>query len=137
MSESFLKLTALQCQFIPIDSMSTPLPNTPFPHCSYENPLITATSRSIIHDIYSLAGNFRAVDVPRPLAVLNTIFRLREQSGSQDWGNGSEVWFQGLRVWTEIGEITETESFGRYFIPVLFDQLLKCGATQMDTSVVS
>lgn len=83
---------------------------------SYENPLVTATSRSIIHDIYSLAGKFRAVDVPRPLAVLNTLFRLNHQSdlmGTHEWGDGSEPWFQGLRVWTEIGEITESESFGR------------------------
>lgn len=70
----------------------------------YENPFITATSRSVIADIYSLTRQLCYVDVPKPLAMLYTLFRLTPPEDS--------AWFQGLRVWTEIGDICESESFG-------------------------
>jgi len=74
----------------------------------YENPFITATSRSVISDIYSLARKLCYVDIPKPLAMLYILFRLKQPSPA---ATNSDPWFQGLRVWTEIGEICESESF--------------------------
>ena len=77
---------------------------------SYENPFITATSRSIISDIYALSRQFSSIDVPRPLAMLYTLLRLRPPDSANYASDG--VWFKALRVWNEIGEISESESFG-------------------------
>lgn len=77
----------------------------------YENPFITATSRSVISDIYSLARQLCYVDIPKPLAMLFILFRLKPPDKPRS-SAGGESWFQGLRVWTEIGEICESESFG-------------------------
>jgi len=74
----------------------------------YENPFITATSRSVISDIYSLARQLCHVDIPKPLAMLYILFRLKQPEPT---AAGNDPWFQGLRVWTEIGEICESESF--------------------------
>jgi len=76
----------------------------------YENPFITATSRSVISDIYSLARQLCYVDIPKPLAMLYILLRLKppDKPGTSA---SSDSWFQGLRVWTEIGEICESESF--------------------------
>ncbi|KAF5333587.1 hypothetical protein D9611_002747 [Ephemerocybe angulata] len=49
-----------------------------------------------------------AVHVPRPLAVLCTIFRVRSFHQLRD-----DPLFQALRVWTEIQDISESESFVR------------------------
>ena len=51
------------------------------------------------------------VDVPKPLAMLCILFRLKQPEPTTA---GSEPWFQGLRVWTEIGDVCESESFGEY-----------------------
>ncbi|EPQ58967.1 hypothetical protein GLOTRDRAFT_33026, partial [Gloeophyllum trabeum ATCC 11539] len=75
---------------------------------AYENPLLTATSRSVLCDIYSLTNRLSRLDVPRPIVVLYTLF------GKQHLLEGdaaSDSLFQALRVWTEVGEITESESF--------------------------
>lgn len=77
----------------------------------YENPFITATSRSVISDIYSLARQLCYVDVPKPLAMLYILLRLKPPDMPRT-SSGSDSWFQGLRVWTEIGDICESESFG-------------------------
>ncbi|KAF6761972.1 hypothetical protein DFP72DRAFT_877626 [Ephemerocybe angulata] len=73
---------------------------------SYENPFITASSRSVIGDIHRLSGQLSVVHVPRPLAVLCTIFRVRSFHQLRD-----DPLFQALRVWTEIQDISESESF--------------------------
>jgi hypothetical protein len=78
---------------------------------SYENPLLTATSRSVIADIHKLSRQLSKVDVPRPLAMFYTLFRLKppEHVGGQDV---YDPLFQALRVWTELGDMSESESFG-------------------------
>ncbi|KAK2465986.1 hypothetical protein APHAL10511_001627 [Amanita phalloides] len=73
---------------------------------SYENPLVTATSRSIISDIHRLARQLSSIDVPRPLAMIFTLFGLSIPNDELD-----EPLFQALRVWNEIGDICECESF--------------------------
>ncbi|KAF9462062.1 hypothetical protein BDZ94DRAFT_1298853, partial [Collybia nuda] len=77
------------------------------PNARYQNPILTATSRSVIADIHKLSRQLSAVDVPRPLAMLCTLFRLRLPQRLEN----SDPLFQGLRVWTEIGDICENESF--------------------------
>ncbi|KAF8165704.1 hypothetical protein B0H34DRAFT_690171 [Crassisporium funariophilum] len=71
----------------------------------YENPFITATSRSVISDIHRVSRQLSSVDVPRPLAVICTLFRLRPPSSAQS------SLFQAMRVWTDVGDICENESF--------------------------
>jgi len=77
------------------------------PNAVYENPFITATSRSIIADIHQLSRQLSSIDVPRPLAMLCTLLRLKmpEQLSNPD------PLFHGVRVWTDIGDICESESF--------------------------
>ncbi|EGN92053.1 hypothetical protein SERLA73DRAFT_79932 [Serpula lacrymans var. lacrymans S7.3] len=83
---------------------------SPFSHVLvYENPFITATSRSIISDIYALSRQFSTVDVPRPLAMLYTLLRLRLPNMDNVSGDG--VWFHAIKVWNEVGEVSESESF--------------------------
>jgi len=77
----------------------------------YENPFITATSRSVISDIYALARQLCYVDIPKPLAMLYILFRFKQPGATSSASASSDPWFQGLRVWTEIGEICESESF--------------------------
>jgi hypothetical protein len=77
----------------------------------YENPFITATSRSVISDIYALARQLCYVDIPKPLAMLYILFRFKQPEAASSASTSSDPWFQGLRVWTEIGEICESESF--------------------------
>jgi len=78
------------------------------PNAIYENPFITATSRSVIGDIHRLSRQLSAVDVPRPLAMLCTLFRLHPP-------RSNDPLFQGLRVWTDILDICENESFGALY----------------------
>lgn len=47
-----------------------------------------------------------AVHVPRPLALLSTLLRLRPLDQLLD-----DPLFQALRVWTEIADVSESESF--------------------------
>jgi len=76
----------------------------------YENPFITATSRSVISDIYALARKLCYIDIPKPLAMLYILFRFQPPEATSATTTNN-LWFQGLRVWTEIGEICESESF--------------------------
>lgn len=73
---------------------------------SYENPFITATSREIIADISSLTRQLSEFDIPKPIAMLHTLFRLRRSEKLR------EPWFRALEVWTEVDEILESDSFG-------------------------
>jgi len=82
-----------------------------YPTFRYENPFITATSRSVISDIYALARQLCYVDIPKPLAMLYILFRLKQPEPTSRTTASNDPWFQGLRVWTEIGEICESESF--------------------------
>ena len=84
---------------------------------SYENPFLTATSRSIIADMFQLSRQLSTVDIPRPLAVIYTLFRL---SPPERLNNPL---FRALRVWTDIGDISESESFGKFF-SIQFDCIL-------------
>ncbi|KIJ14523.1 hypothetical protein PAXINDRAFT_12622 [Paxillus involutus ATCC 200175] len=72
----------------------------------YENPLVTATSRSIISDIHALVRLCCAVDVPKPSSILHAIRRRRPLNNPD-----GEPWFRALRVWSEVDDISETESF--------------------------
>ncbi|KAF8716419.1 hypothetical protein AX14_012361 [Amanita brunnescens Koide BX004] len=72
----------------------------------YENPFVTATSRSVISDIHRLARQLSSIDMPRPLAMVFTLFGLPPPKGDTN-----ECLFQALRVWNEIGDICECESF--------------------------
>ncbi|TFK25981.1 hypothetical protein FA15DRAFT_667978 [Coprinopsis marcescibilis] len=75
-------------------------------HAGYENPFVTASSRSVIGDIHRLSRRMSTIDVPRPLAVLCTLFRLQSLEDMLD-----NPLFQAIRVWTDVCDISESESF--------------------------
>jgi len=104
--------------FFPSVSLPTVIHNAHSPSKSYENPFLTATSRSIITDIQRMSRQFSSVDVPRPLAMFCTLFRLE----IPDRARNAAPLFRALRIWTETGDISETESFGEasLFIPPHF-----------------
>ncbi|KAJ7462040.1 hypothetical protein FB451DRAFT_1043886 [Mycena latifolia] len=77
----------------------------------YENPVLTATSRSVITDIHQLSRQLSAIDVPRPIAMFCTLFRLQPPRAGFLARNLDDPLFQALRVWTEIGDLCENESF--------------------------
>ena len=52
------------------------------------------------------------IDVPRPANTFRAIV------GKYPMGDDNEPWFRFLRMWSEIDDISETESFGIY--PFLF-----------------
>lgn len=81
---------------------------------SYENPLITASSRQIIGDINVLSRQLRDLDVPRPLAMFKTLF---QPSPSQ--GEPNESWFRALHVWSEIDEIYDSETFDGHRLSII------------------
>lgn len=72
----------------------------------YENPLVTTTSRAMLADILRLSGQLTVVNVPRPLAVIYSFFRLRVPDHLHS------PWIHALRAWTDIDDISESESFG-------------------------
>ncbi|KAJ7055010.1 hypothetical protein C8F01DRAFT_994690 [Mycena amicta] len=78
---------------------------------AYENPVLTATSRSVIAEIHSLSRQLSAIDVPRPIALLCIIFRLQPPRTGFLARNINDPLFQALRVWADIGDICENESF--------------------------
>lgn len=71
----------------------------------YENPFITATSREVIMDCHNLTRYVSDIGVPRPRALLATLFGRR---GNQE----EENWFEALKCWSEIGDIAESEGWG-------------------------
>ena len=85
-------------------------------NATYENPFVTATSRGVIADIHSIAGQLARIDVPRPLAILYTLFGVSpEASGIYP------VLFRLLRIWSETGDVCESESFGEFFLQISRD----------------
>ncbi|KIY46474.1 hypothetical protein FISHEDRAFT_47240, partial [Fistulina hepatica ATCC 64428] len=72
----------------------------------YKNPLLTATSRSVITDIYTLSSKLRSVNMPRPIAALCTMLRLAPPGTHSE----SEL-FQIMCGWTDIGDVCDSESF--------------------------
>ncbi|KAH6914720.1 hypothetical protein BKA70DRAFT_1368607 [Coprinopsis sp. MPI-PUGE-AT-0042] len=72
----------------------------------YENPFITASTRTVIGDIHRLSRRMSSVDVPRPLAVISTLFRLRPLDTLLD-----NPLFHAIQVWTDVTDISESESF--------------------------
>lgn len=78
----------------------------------YENPLVTATSRKLIADIHTVAGQLARIDVPRPTAILYALFGV--ESDDPDLHR----WFGLLRAWSEAGDVSESESFGEH-LPVM------------------
>ncbi|KAF7335311.1 hypothetical protein MSAN_02341900 [Mycena sanguinolenta] len=69
------------------------------------------TSRSVITDIHHLSRQLSVIDVPRPIALVCTLFRLQPPRAGFLARNIDDPLFQALRVWTEIGDICENESF--------------------------
>lgn len=92
---------------------------------SYENPVLTATSRSVITEIHQLSRQLSVIDVPRPIAIICTLFRLQPPRAGFLARNIDDPLFQALRVWTEIGDICENESFGTFVRPQNIQALLK------------
>ncbi|KAH8834230.1 hypothetical protein DL96DRAFT_1579900 [Flagelloscypha sp. PMI_526] len=78
---------------------------------AYENPFLTATSRALIADIIRLSRHFSHVDIPRPLAVVYAILRLKQPKSY------SSPWLKAVKVWTEVGDISESDSFGTVASP--------------------
>ncbi|KIK53273.1 hypothetical protein GYMLUDRAFT_250530 [Collybiopsis luxurians FD-317 M1] len=71
----------------------------------YENPLVTTTSSSMLADVLRLSRQLSVINVPRPLAVIYSIFRLKPPDSL------SSPWIHALRAWTEVDDINENESF--------------------------
>jgi len=67
----------------------------------YENPLITATSRTLIADIYKATHQFQSPS--RPLAALSTLFNL------SPCASDSTI-HQAIRVWSDVIDIFDNES---------------------------
>ena len=82
------------------------------PNATYENPFVTATSKDTIGDVHALSRTLGSLDVPKPGAVLCTLFRL---SADHKW---RDAWFRGVRMWNEINDISECESFGEHPVAV-------------------
>lgn len=74
----------------------------------YENPILTATSRSVIADIHTLSNQLARLNIPKPLSVLFALF------GLERTGRWADPWFRAIRVWNEIGDVCESDSFGEY-----------------------
>ncbi|OJT05404.1 hypothetical protein TRAPUB_3845 [Trametes pubescens] len=74
-------------------------------HATYENPFITATSRDTISDVHALGHAISRLDVPKPWAVLSSLFRV---SADSRWGSS---WFRGLSMWNEVNNISECDTF--------------------------
>ncbi|KAF7302264.1 hypothetical protein MIND_00793500 [Mycena indigotica] len=58
-----------------------------------------------------MSRQLSAIDVPRPIALLCTLFRLQPPRTGFLARNFNDPLFQALRVWTDIGDICENESF--------------------------
>lgn len=81
------------------------------PNAVYENPFITATSKDTIGDVHALAKFLGQLNVPKPGAVLCTLFGL---SPEHRW---REAWFRGVSMWNEVNDVCECESFGASSFP--------------------
>ncbi|KAJ6536713.1 hypothetical protein DFH09DRAFT_1249800 [Mycena vulgaris] len=59
----------------------------------------------------ALSRQLSAIDIPRPIAMFCTLFRLQPPRAGFLARNFDDPLFQALRVWTEIGDLCENESF--------------------------
>lgn len=104
-------LTYQVCDFVYDNSPSTSFLDTAElfyeTRAVYENPLITATSRTLIADIHALVRQFSIVDIPKPSKIFSALLPrvFIKESVSSD------PWFRVLRIWSEIEELNESESF--------------------------
>ena len=73
---------------------------------TYENPVVTATSRSVIADIHALSGRLAQLDIPRPVALLQSLFGISRDGGLRD------SWFKAMSMWNEVTDVSESESYG-------------------------
>ncbi len=78
------------------------------PSATYENPIVTATSRAVIADIHTMASHLAQIDVPRPVAVLHALLGMKMEYA---W---RQPWFRALQVWSEVEDVCESESFGEF-----------------------
>ncbi|KAG1838057.1 hypothetical protein C8R48DRAFT_742988 [Suillus tomentosus] len=104
-------LTYQVCDFVYDNSPSTSFLDTAElfyeTRAGYENPLITATSRTLIADIHALVRQFSIVDIPKPSKIFSALLPrvfIKESVNS-------DPWFRVLRIWSEIEEFNESESF--------------------------
>ncbi|KAI9467123.1 hypothetical protein BJY52DRAFT_1079460, partial [Lactarius psammicola] len=72
---------------------------------SYENPVITATSRDAIGDVHSLSQQLAELDAPKPTSLLRSLCGWAHSPAER------ESWFQISRMWTEVDDVCENESF--------------------------
>ncbi|KZT67694.1 hypothetical protein DAEQUDRAFT_693488 [Daedalea quercina L-15889] len=72
---------------------------------TYENPIVTATSRSVIADIHALSGRLAQLDIPRPVALLHSLFGISRDGGLRD------SWFKAMSMWNEVTDVSESESY--------------------------
>lgn len=70
----------------------------------YENPLLTAPSRTLIADLTTLGSQWSSLSVPRPLAALYSLLGLQPPKNTP-------TRYHLLQAWTELGEVWESESF--------------------------
>lgn len=75
------------------------------PNAVYENPVMTTTSRAMLSDVYRFSRQFNAIDIPRPLAVIYTLFGVKPPEYVD------KPLLHALRAWSEIGDISEAEAF--------------------------
>ncbi|OSX59337.1 hypothetical protein POSPLADRAFT_1059531 [Postia placenta MAD-698-R-SB12] len=76
----------------------------------YENPLVTASSRTVISDIHALASQLAKLDVPKPIALLCSLFGLSREGGLH------ESWFKVSSMWHEVTSVSESDSFGEHVV---------------------
>ncbi|KZT05569.1 uncharacterized protein LAESUDRAFT_609737, partial [Laetiporus sulphureus 93-53] len=74
-------------------------------NATYENPLVTASSRAVIADVHAISSQLAQLDIPRPLALLYGMFGLSRGRG---WG---DPWFKFMSMWNEVTDVAENESF--------------------------
>jgi hypothetical protein len=67
--------------------------------------LLTASSGNVIKDIHSLMHQFTSVSVPTPLSLLSGLLK----------GKDSMDWLTIAKVWSEVGEVLESDVYGKIF----------------------
>lgn len=82
------------------------------PSATYENPFITATSRSAIADLHTLSASLANVNVPKPSALLYRLLGIPIEG----W---NPTLFQAVSMWHEISDVCESESFGASYSPMI------------------
>ncbi|KAH9938105.1 uncharacterized protein B0H18DRAFT_1132762 [Fomitopsis serialis] len=83
------------------------------PDATYENPVVTATSRSVIADIHALSSRLAQLDIPKPVALLHSLFGISRGAGLQD------SWFKAMSMWNEVTDVSESESYDGHQTTIL------------------